>query len=168
MSSSSSSASDVGRPSNRPGFATMLGRGLVRRCPLCGGRGAWFRKWGLKDDRCHTCGFAWNRNTEGFMTGSMTMNIIVTFILIIGTLVVATIVTYPDLPVVPVVALLLAIAIVMPLFFHPMSCTVWLAVDLAMRPPTDAELADADAHAPAGARRRRWGRDLGTGARSSA
>lgn len=92
------------------------------------------------------------------MTGSMTMNIIVTFLLIAITLVIATIVTYPDLPVVPVVALTLAIAVIVPLVFHPMSYTIWSAVDLAMRPPTDAELADADAHAPADARRLRWGR----------
>lgn len=136
----------------------MVGRALLRRCPLCGGHGAWFRQWGRKDDRCHTCGFAWNRNTEGFMTGSMTMNLIVTFVLITVVLVVMTIVTYPELPVVPVVAALLVIAVVVPLFFHPMSYTVWLAVDLAMRAPTDEELADADAHAPPDARQKRWGR----------
>jgi uncharacterized protein (DUF983 family) len=142
----------------RPGLPTMIGRGMLRRCPLCAGRGAWFRQWARKDDRCHTCGFAWNRNTDGFMTGSMTINIIVTFFLIFATLIVATIVTYPDLPVAPLVIALVAVAVVVPLVIHPMTYTIWLAVDLAMRPPTPAELADADAHAPSGARRRRFGR----------
>ena len=136
----------------------MIGRGALRRCPLCGGRGAWFRQWGRKDDRCHTCGFAWNRNTDGFMTGSMTINMIITFGLIFGVLVVMTIVTYPELPVAPLVAALLGIAVVVPLVIHPISYTLWLAIDLAMRPPTAAELADADAHAPPDARRRRFGR----------
>ncbi len=136
----------------------MMGRGALRRCPLCGGRGAWFRQWGRKDDRCHTCGFAWNRNTDGFMTGSMTINMIITFGLIFGVLVVMTIVTYPELPVAPLVAALLGIAVVVPLVIHPISYTLWLAIDLAMRPPTAAELADADAHAPPDARRRRFGR----------
>ena len=90
----------------------MIGRGALRRCPLCGGRGAWFRQWGRKDDRCHTCGFAWNRNTDGFMTGSMTINMIITFGLIFGVLVVMTVITYPELPVAPLVAVLLGIAVV--------------------------------------------------------
>ena len=137
---------------------TMVGRALVRRCPLCGGRGAWFRHWSRKDDRCHTCGFAWNRNTDGFMTGSMTINIIITFTLIFLVLLVMTIVTYPELPVAPLVIVLVGIAVVVPLVVHPITCTLWLAVDLAMRPPAPAELADADAHAPAGAKRLRWGR----------
>jgi uncharacterized protein (DUF983 family) len=136
----------------------MIGRGALRRCPLCGGRGAWFRQWGRKDDRCHTCGFAWNRNTDGFMTGSMTINMIITFGLIFGVLVVMTVITYPELPVAPLVAVLLGIAVVVPLVIHPISYTLWLAIDLAMRPPSAAELADADVHAPADARRRRFGR----------
>ena len=136
----------------------MIGRGVLRRCPLCGGRGAWFRQWGRKDDRCHTCGFAWNRNTDGFMTGSMTINMIITFGLIFGVLVVMTVVTYPELPVAPLVAVLLGIAVVVPFVIHPISYTLWLAIDLAMRPPSAAELADADAHAPPGARHRRFGR----------
>ena len=136
----------------------MIGRGALRRCPLCGGRGAWFRQWGRKDDRCHTCGFAWNRNTDGFMTGSMTINMIITFGLIFGVLVVMTVITYPELPVAPLVAVLLVIAVVVPLVIHPISYTLWLAIDLAMRPPLAAELADADAHAPADARHRRFGR----------
>jgi hypothetical protein len=47
-----------------------------------------------------------------------------------------------------------------PLVVHPITYTLWLAVDLAMRPPTSAELADADAHAPADAKRLRWGRKV--------
>jgi uncharacterized protein (DUF983 family) len=136
----------------------MIGRAVRRRCPLCGGRGAWFRRWSQKDDRCHTCGFAWNRNTDGFMTGSMTINIIITFTLIFVVLLVMTIVTYPELPVAPLVIALVAVAVVVPLVVHPITYTLWLAVDLAMRPPTPAELADADAHAPAVATRLRWGR----------
>jgi len=136
----------------------MIGRGALRRCPLCSGRGAWFRQWGRKDDRCHTCGFAWNRNTDGFMTGSMTINMIITFGLIFGVLVVMTVITYPELPVAPLVAVLLGIAVVVPLVIHPISYTLWLAIDLAMRPPSADELADADAHAPADARHRRFGR----------
>jgi uncharacterized protein (DUF983 family) len=136
----------------------MIGRGALRRCPLCSGRGAWFRQWGRKDDRCHTCGFAWNRNTDGFMTGSMTINMIITFGLIFGVLVVMTVITYPELPVAPLVAVLLGIAVVVPLVIHPISYTLWLAIDLAMRPPSAAELADADAHTPADARHRRFGR----------
>ena len=35
----------------------------------------WFRK----TDRCHTCALRWTRGQDGFETGAITMNIIVTF-----------------------------------------------------------------------------------------
>ena len=98
-----------------------------------------------KLERCRTCNFRWNRDTDGFMTGSMTINIIITFITMTAAMAVMVIATVPDIPVLPVTLVLLAIGICVPLLVHPSSCTMWSAADCAMRPLTEAELADMDA-----------------------
>lgn len=128
----------------------MFRRGLRRRCPLCGGRRAWFTGYYRTQDRCGTCGFKWERGLAGFMTGAMTMNIIATFFLITVTMVVVFVITFPDPPVVPLVALLLGIAVVVPLALRPVTYTVWSAVDLLMHPPEANELLDASFHAAPG------------------
>ena len=81
------------------------------------------------------------------MLGAMTMNVIVTFFLLALVIVVGTVASYPDIAVVPMVTSGLAIAVGWPVFFYPMSYTLWAAVDLAMRPLEPAELADADRYA---------------------
>ncbi len=72
----------------------MLGRGAVRRCPRCGGRGAWFTGWFRRVDRCRTCGYRYERE-EGFMVGAIAINTILTFGAILIVLVVGMIVTLP-------------------------------------------------------------------------
>jgi uncharacterized protein (DUF983 family) len=130
----------------RVSFKRMLLRALLKRCPRCGGR-AWFTGWFAKADRCRTCGYRWERQ-EGFSLGAVTVNIIVTFGLIGATLLIGSIVTYPDIAVIPIVGIAVAIAIAVPIVFYPWSNTIWAAIDLAMRPLEPAEVADAAAHAP--------------------
>jgi uncharacterized protein (DUF983 family) len=127
-------------------FKRMVGRALLRRCPRCGGK-AWFRGWFHRLERCRTCGYRYNRQA-GFMLGAMTMNTIVTFGCLAVVLVVGTVTTAPDIPVLPLVLLSVAVAVVVPLVFYPFSYTLWAAVDLQMRPLEPAEIADA-AHAVA-------------------
>ena len=81
------------------------------------------------------------------MLGAMTMNVIITFFLLAVLVVVGTVVTYPDLPVLKLVAIGLGIAVAWPLFFYPMSYTLWGAVDLLMHPLEADDVADAEAHA---------------------
>ncbi len=113
----------------------MLWRGARRRCPWCGGRGAFFTGWFTKQDRCRTCGLGWQRGYEGFELGAMSINIIVVFGTLIVGLIVAVAVTVPDIPVVPLIVALGAVAIVLPIVIYPVSYTLWQAVDLAMHPP---------------------------------
>jgi uncharacterized protein (DUF983 family) len=129
----------------------MIGRALLRRCPRCGGKG-WFRGWFGKDERCRTCGYRYERQ-PGFLLGAVTMNTIVTFGLLAVVLVVGTILSYPDIAVVPMLAASAAVAILVPIVFYPFSYAIWAAVDLAMRPLDAAEQADAAAHAASVGRR---------------
>jgi uncharacterized protein (DUF983 family) len=116
----------------QPGFLTMMWRGVRWRCPLCGGRRAWFAGWFKQDKQCHTCAFKWERGNVGFETGSMTINIIVTFGLIAASLLTVSLATAPDIPVGPLVAVLIAVGVLVPLLIFPISHTLWSAVDLTM------------------------------------
>ena len=129
----------------RTTFWPMLGRALLRRCPRCGGKG-WFRGWFAKEERCRTCGYRYERQ-PGFLLGALTINTIVTFGLLAVVLLVGSILSYPDIAVVPMLITALAVAILVPIVFYAFSYTIWAVVDLTMRPLDRAEQADADAHA---------------------
>ena len=106
-------------------------------------RGLWRR-----DSRCRGCGYRYERQ-PGFILGALTMNIIVTFALVALTLVVGIVVSWPDLAVAPILIVGLGVCALVPLLFNPFSHTLWAAVDLAMHPLDEAEVADADAYAAA-------------------
>jgi len=129
----------------RTTFWPMLGRALLRRCPRCGGKG-WFRGLFAKEERCRTCGYRYERQ-PGFLLGAVTINTIVTFGLLAVVLLVGSILSYPDIAVVPMLITALAVAIFVPIVFYSFSYTIWAAVDLTMRPLDRAEQADAAAHA---------------------
>ena len=69
----------------------------------------------------------------------MTINIVVVFGTLIVGLVVGVVATSPDIAVVPLVLVLGALAIVLPIVLYPVSHTLWQAVDLAMHPPDIAD-----------------------------
>lgn len=76
----------------------------------------------------------------------MTLNIIATFIVALVAMSIAVLVTLPEIPVFRLVIVLVIVAVVLPLLFYPLTYTLWLAGDLAARPPDADELADADLH----------------------
>jgi hypothetical protein len=53
--------------------------------------------------------------------------------------------TSPDIPVLPFVLSLVGIAVLMPIIIYPFTFTLWLAIDLAVHRPDEAELAKAAA-----------------------
>jgi uncharacterized protein (DUF983 family) len=122
----------------------MVRRALVRRCPRCGRRGAWFTGWFHRLDRCPSCGYRYERE-EGFMVGAITISTILTFGAILVVLVVGMILTYPDIAAVPIVLGCVAVAVVVPIVAFPITHTLWAAVDLAMHPLSPAEAAEAAA-----------------------
>jgi uncharacterized protein (DUF983 family) len=119
----------------RPSLVTMLWRGARRRCPWCGGRGSFFTGWFSMEDRCRTCGIGRDRGYEGFELGAMAVNIIIVFGALILAAAIAIVVTIPDIPVLPLVIVLGAVAIALPIIIYPISYTLWQGIDLAVRPP---------------------------------
>jgi hypothetical protein len=97
----------------------------------------------------------WERKLEGFELGSMTVNVILTFGTMLIAMGIGVALSYPDIAVLPIFVLIVAIAVVMPFVIFPMTYSIWLAVDLFMRAPEPDELADAAAAIASGAATRR-------------
>jgi hypothetical protein len=87
---------------------------------------------------------AWRRE-EGFELGAVTMNTIVTFGALTVAMAVGFVVTFPDVPVVPLVLALMVVAVVLPVLIYPFTYTMWFAFELAVHPPEEKELAAAKA-----------------------
>jgi uncharacterized protein (DUF983 family) len=117
-------------------------RGLLRRCPLCGRRGI-FESWFRQRDRCPTCNFPTTR-VEDQWIGAFGMNIIVSFTLLVLTIAAGFVLTYPDPPVAVLLVVCMSVAALFPLFFQPISKSLWSGIDLAMRPPDPED--DIDPH----------------------
>lgn len=90
-------------------------------------------------ERCPGCGLRTER-VVGHFVGAVGINTIFSFATMAITLVAAFILTYPELPIVPLLALGLGVAIFVPILFWPFSQTLWTAIDLAMRPAERSEL----------------------------
>lgn len=123
---------DGARPEVTIGLRRLLLRGATLACPACGARGH-FRHWVKMEPRCHRCGLTFER-IEGHWVGAIGLNTIVSFGALLVFLIVAVALTIPDIPVRPLVIGNIAVAIVVPVLFHPASRTLWTAVDIAMRP----------------------------------
>lgn len=129
-----------------------LRRGLLRQCAHCGGKGAFFTGWYSTQDRCKTCGVKWQRNAEGFQLGAAAINIILTGGSLLAVMAIGVIVTYPEVPTWPLIAIVGSVALLVGIGGYPMSYTMWFAIDLFMNHLSDEELADAAAHAADGRR----------------
>ncbi len=113
----------------------MIGRGLVKRCPLCGGGGL-YTGWFRMRERCPGCGYLFERE-EGFFLGAYVINLGVTEgLLIVGGIIPLIIFLSgnPEASVIPFIVVGLAVAVVAPIAFYPFSRTLWAAIDLIIRP----------------------------------
>lgn len=122
----------------------MLLRGAAKRCPACGG-GRLFTGWFRMADRCPTCAYRFERE-EGFFLGAYVINLVIAQGLVILLAVVPAIVLFnanPDASLKPIVAGGVLGAVVAPFFFYPWSKTLWVAVELIMRPLHAPEPFDA-------------------------
>ncbi len=123
-----------------PGRLRMLGRGLLKRCALCGS-GKLFTRWFRMKERCPRCRYLFERE-EGFFLGAYVINLAIAQGLVILLAVVPLIVRLagdPDAAIWPFVAGGLVGAVVAPLVFYPWSKTIWTAFDLILRPVWAAE-----------------------------
>ena len=119
----------------------MVGRALLLRCPVCGAGGLFGPRrrplLGLPE-RCGGCGLVFARES-GHWTGSWGLNVIVSFTLLFVVLIVGIALAYPRGPGWGLVVAALGVSLVFPLVFAPWSTTLWLVIDLRLRPLTPNE-----------------------------
>ena len=121
----------------------MIGRGLLKRCPLCG-TGKLFTGWFKMKERCPGCGYLFERE-EGFFLGAYVINLGIAQGLVILLAVVPLIVrlaSNPDASILPFVVGGVVGAVVAPILLYPWSKTIWTAFDLILRPATATEPSD--------------------------
>ena len=75
------------------------------------------------------------------------MNIMLTGGSLLSVMCAGVVLTYPDIPIWPMLIATVGVALLVGIGGYPTSYTVWLAVDLTMNPPDETELAEAAAHA---------------------
>jgi uncharacterized protein (DUF983 family) len=111
------------------GRVRMMGRGATKRCARCGS-GHLFKRWFTMVPDCPGCGLHFERE-QGYFTGASAVNTIVIGGLFAVIFVGSLIATAPDIPVVPLLAVVVPLMAFGPLLFYPFSKTIWVAVDMA-------------------------------------
>ena len=130
---------------NLPSTGKMIRRSLMRQCPRCANRRAWFTSWFKQGERCIGCGIKRTRDTDGHELGSMTVASVVNIVLIMVAMGIAIALTAPDVPVLTLYIVLASAALVFPVLTWPVTHTLWMAIDLAARPMDAEEIAEAQA-----------------------
>jgi uncharacterized protein (DUF983 family) len=108
----------------------MLWWGSTKRCPRCGA-GHLFRRWFTIVARCPRCQLHFERES-GYWTGALAINIGVTTVVFVIVFAVALAITIPEVPVLPILAVLVPLMIAVPIVYYPFSKTLWMAVDRAI------------------------------------
>ena len=120
-----------------PHTTTFL-RGCVKHCAVCG-KGRLFRHWFRMLDRCPRCDLKFER-MEGHMSGEVGINTIVSFGTLMIVLFVFTFTFWPEPPIPALIGTAAAAALIGPFVYYPFSKTIWLAIDVMMRPIEPGEV----------------------------
>jgi uncharacterized protein (DUF983 family) len=110
----------------------LVWRGATLACAACGQRGL-FTRWVHLAETCPRCGLLFER-IEGHWVGAVGINTIVSFGMLLVAMVGTFIAFYPELPLLPVLGIPVAVGLLAPIVLYPFSKTSWTAIDIAMRP----------------------------------
>ncbi len=112
----------------------LFGRALLLRCPRCGG-GNLLQSWFALKQHCPHCDLVLDRGeTADYWLGAFTINFIVAEFTAVIISVIFVLATLPEVPWNWVGVVAVTAAIILPLLFFPFSRTLWLALDLSVRP----------------------------------
>ncbi|GCE27426.1 hypothetical protein KDA_29100 [Dictyobacter alpinus] len=119
-------------------FFTLLLRGLLQRCPVCG-QGKLFSGVFKMNERCPVCHFRFERE-EGYYTSSMAINLVVSEFIAAG--IVLPLAAIRTIPVLPVLLIGGPFVVILPLLFFRPSRGLWLAMDHYLNPTSGNDLPD--------------------------
>ena len=114
------------------GLGTLIRRGLRRRCPNCG-TGGIFDGWFKLKDRCPTCAYPPERE-EGYWVSAIIVNTAVIEGLFLIVFIAVVLATAPDIEWMPLLVIAVVMNLLFPIFFYPLSKTVWMGIDLYFHP----------------------------------
>ena len=134
---------NVTRPASgaAPGRGTLLGRGLLRRCPWCGERDV-FLSWFHLRECCPRCGLRLDRGQADFWIGAWMLNLVGVEVVFTALLVLGIVMLWPDVPWRLVTWTGVVGMIALPLLLFPVSRTLWLAIDLALHPESGTDFGE--------------------------
>ena len=66
---------------------------------------------------------------QGYWTGSLAINMVLTGGVVAICLIAGLVLTAPDIPVIPLMSLILPVAIIFPIVLYPITHTIWMAID---------------------------------------
>lgn len=120
-------------------MTTLIGRAVRLRCPHCGGRKIFATMFALKP-HCPTCGLLLERGEDDYFLGAYLLNLIVVEVILFLSVCGFIYVTWPDPPWTLITYVTTALVLAGCVICYPFSKTLWLAVDIAIRPVTPEEL----------------------------
>jgi hypothetical protein len=90
---------------------------------------------------CPTCHLLLDRGEHDYFLGGYTINFVAAELLIVLGGALSIVITWPDVPWTVITWSLVAAMVLAPVAFYPFAKTLWLAVDLILRPLTLKDLA---------------------------
>jgi uncharacterized protein (DUF983 family) len=108
------------------------------RCPHCGG-GPIFTSWSRLLPVCPVCGLGLERGEEGYWLGAYFFNLMAVETVFSAWVVGFLLETWPDPPWEILQISTAVLMVVFPILFFPYSKTLFLAFDLLIRPPDEAD-----------------------------
>jgi uncharacterized protein (DUF983 family) len=108
----------------------LLWRGLTRRCPVCGGRKL-FEGWFKLKPRCLNCDYDFERE-PGWWIGAIIMNTAAAMVVFAIFLPLGVAITWPHVPWNTLTVVGVALMVIVPVVFYPISKTLWLALDIML------------------------------------
>lgn len=124
-------------------LGSLLRRGMMLRCPLCGQRGVRRTYTDFKPS-CPRCGLRFDRGEGDYWVGGFLLNFIVAELIVVAAFVGAIAATWPDVPWKAVLYGSLVPAVLGPFLTYPFSRNIWLALDLQFRPPEETDFATTE------------------------
>jgi len=92
---------------------------------------------------CPQCAITFERD-PGYWLGAMIINTAVTIGIFLAAFVGATVATWPEVPWTGVLIATMILNVVVPVVFYPWSKTLFVALDLSVRPYSESEIQSAD------------------------
>ena len=124
---------------------TILIRGLLLRCPHCG-KGKIFRRFFTTYEQCPVCGWRYERE-EGYWTGAIALNLVVTELLIAFVAVPFAIwLAANHQPITLLILIGLPMPFLLPLLFFRHAKSLWMSIDFMVHPVDIEERANLPPH----------------------